>query len=80
MTAIMVANMAAIKTTKPYNFWTAQPILLKFTRYIYYMILHMLHYYYYNNFVGLHKLKMAAIMAANMAAIKTTKPYNFWTA
>ena len=34
----------------------------------------------YVPFVGLHKFKMAAIMAANMAAIKTTKPYNFWTA
>ena len=30
----MAANMAAIKTTKPNNFWTAQPILLKFGRYI----------------------------------------------
>ena len=38
MAAIMAANMAAIKTTIPYNFWTAQPILLKFGRYIYYMI------------------------------------------
>ena len=123
----MAANMAAIKTTKPYNFWTALPILLKFGRYIYYMILHIYHLLGYTNsrwppswlpiwpplklqnlitfeplsrfcsnlvdisiiwsyicsnvsFVGLHKFKMAAIMVANMAAIKTTKPYNCLTA
>ena len=31
-------------------------------------------------FVELQKFKMAAIMAANMAAITTTKPHNLWTA
>ena len=49
MAAIMAANMAAIKTTKPYNFWTAQPISLIFGRYIYYMILHMFHLLGYTN-------------------------------
>ena len=49
MAAIMAAKMAAIKTTKPYNFETAQPILLKFGRYIYYMILHMFHLLGYTN-------------------------------
>ena len=45
----MAANMAAIKTTKPYNFWTALPISLKFGRYINYMILHMFHLLSYTN-------------------------------
>ena len=49
MAAIMVANMAAIKTTKPYSFWTVKPILLKIGRYIIYMILHLLgHTNYYS--------------------------------
>ena len=124
MAAIMAASMAAIKTTKRYNFWTAQPILLKFGRNIYYMILHMINLLGYTNsrwplswlpiwpplkqqnpitfeplsrfcsnlvvisiiwsyicsICWVTKFKMAAIMAVNMAANKTTKPYNFWTA
>ena len=45
----MAANMTAIKTTKPYNFWTAQPILLNFGRYINYMIPHIFHLLDYTN-------------------------------
>ena len=49
MAAIMAANMAAITTTKPYNLWTAWPIMLTFCWYINYMILHRFHLLSYKN-------------------------------
>ena len=67
----MAANMAAIKTTKPYNFWNR---LADFAEIWW---IYLLYDPTYVPFVELNKFKMAAIVATNMAAIKTTKPYNF---
>ena len=61
----MAANMAANSATIPWNFWTAWAILLKFDRYVYYMILYMF------LLVGLQKFKMATVT--------TTKPHKLWT-
>ena len=70
MAAIMAANMAAIKTTK------TSYLVNRLTNYAQILLICQLYDSTYVPFVGLQKIKMAAIMAANMAAITTTKPHN----